>query len=82
MDQTAHDSPAPKARRLRRMTLMRGRHQWVFVCEAGEEAQLVRFAAEVLERERVPLRRLHVAVLARQMGLLPEGLNPTVRKAD
>jgi hypothetical protein len=81
-EHTPIPSPTPKARRLRKVTLVRGRHTWLFVCGAGEEAQLVRSAAELLERSSVPMGRLHVAILARQLGVLQEHLNQPVRKAD
>jgi hypothetical protein len=82
MDRPETTSPFPKAQRLRRVTFIRARETWVFVCAPGEEAQLVREAAEALEAAGVPRRRLHLAVLARQLGVLPAPLNPGVRKAD
>lgn len=82
MDGPDTTTPALKAQRLRRVTFLRGRDAWVFVCAPGEEAQLVREAAEMLEAAGVPRHRLHLAVLARQLGVLDRCLNPGVRKAD
>ncbi len=82
MDGSNTSTPYPKARRMRRVTIVRGGHAWVFVCAPGEEAQLLREAGESLATADVPRRRLHLAILARQLGLSSRSLKTGVRKAE
>jgi hypothetical protein len=82
MDQPINNPATLKARKLRRIVLVRGRHLWHFVCAAGEEAQLLRCALDAHEAQKSALRKVDLLILARELGVRPDVLNPPVRKAE
>ncbi len=58
----------PKVRRrLRRVTLVRGRHRWVFECSPGREGRLLGAIAELIARRDCPLDHFDGAVVAQQL---------------
>jgi hypothetical protein len=73
---------AQKAQRLRRISLVRGRHTWTFLCAPGEEAHLLREAHAMADAAGPHFRRLDLLILARELGIDLESLKHPVRKAE
>ena len=67
----------------RSVRLIRGRHQWEFSCGAGQELELLAFAAERATGPRGPLTLLDIAIVCKELtGKLGVGLNPSSEGAD
>jgi hypothetical protein len=85
VDSVEPNPPTPaakKAQRLRRISLVRGRHTWIFLCAPGEEAQLLREAHAMADAAASHFRRLDLIVLARELGIDAKSLKDPVRKAE
>lgn len=68
---------------VRTVTLLKGRHRWVFACAPGEEPALLSCVSELARRGDAPFDLFDAALVGHQIARrLPSGLNRVDKSVD
>ena len=59
---------APQTTTLKTLSLLKGRHQFYFCYEPGEESQVLETLVEMVHRRDVPFDWFDAAILSHQLG--------------
>ncbi len=65
---TSDTSPKPEAGLMKTLSLVKGRHQFYFKYEAGQEAAVLDSLVKMVNRRDIPFDWFDAAILSHQLG--------------